>query len=363
MTANDPQPRLAPRAVSKGLYDRVDEVAVGVVGCGEHSMTSIMPSLRHACIRLVAVCDLDPERAETAQRRFGAEAAYGSVDDMLARSKIDAVVVVGPPDLHVAAGIAALESGRHLFIEKPPANSLADADRLRRAGQIARRQVMVGFMKRYASAYRVVRQVMADDDFGPVRSVHVTYAHWPAPGLRNHLLDMSIHALDMVRWLLGDPVRVSVYKHSFDGNHVVGLMVEHRQGALSQLDLSAFQPGVQERLVVTGEQAVLQVEDLSRVVHIRQAADALVHAPNGRVSSFWTPEFAIPGAENDMLILQGYAGEMIAFADAVRDGHDVSPSIEDGVAALRLIEAVAAAPEGLSIVELPEAGVNGDAGI
>ncbi len=358
MTAAAPQPRLAPRAVSKGLYDRVEEVAVGVVGCGEHAMTSIMPSFRHARLRLVAVCDLDRERAGCAQRRFGAEVAFGSVEDMLGRSRIDAVVVVGPPDLHVEAGIAALESGRHVFIEKPPANSLADAMRLQRAGQIARKQVMVGFMKRYASAYRLVRDVTAEEEFGPVRAVHLTYAHWRTPGLRNHLLDMSIHALDMVRWLLGDPVRVSVYKRSLNENHVVGLMAEHRDGALSQLDLSAFQPGVQERLVVTGEQAVVQVDDLARVVHIRQAAGAPVHAPNGRVSSFWTPEFAIPGAENDMLILQGYAGEMIAFADAVRHGHEVSPSIDDGVAAMRLIEAVADAPEGLSLVDLPEAGVD-----
>lgn len=343
---------LALPAISTRQGDRADDVAVGVVGCGVHSTSSILPSLRHARIRLVAVCDLDLDRAEFARRQFGAEKAYGAVDEMLARTDLDAVLVVGPPGLHVSAGIAALESGRHVFIEKPPGTSLADALRLQVASQAAQRQLMVGFMKRRASAYRLVKQVIGDRAFGNVTSAHLTYAHWPVTGLRLHLTDMSIHALDLVRWLLGDPSRMTVYKRAIHDNHVVALMLEHPPAAVSQLDLSAFQPGVQERLVVTGEGAVVEVEDLTRLRYVRQAAGAPHEAPNNRVTSSWAPELAIPDWENDRLVLQGYAPELIAFAAAIREGRPVEPSIDDGVAAMRLIEAVVAAPEGLSTVEL-----------
>jgi myo-inositol 2-dehydrogenase/D-chiro-inositol 1-dehydrogenase len=343
---------LALHPVSTGHRDGIDDVAVAVIGCGVHSTSSILPSIRHAQMRLMAVCDLDEDRVELARRQFGAERAYRSIDDLLARTDLEAVIVVGPPDIHVSAGIAALESGRHVFVEKPPANSLADAIRLKQASESAKRQLMVGFMKRRASAYRLVRQVMEEDDFGSVTSVQLTYAHWPVKGLRLHLLDMSIHALDLVRWLLGDPSRMTVYKRSIGDNHVVALTLEHPPIAVSQLDLSAFQPGVQERLVVTGENAFVLVENLAEVVYVRQAAGETAEAPNNRVTSAWRPEFAIPDTQNDRLVLQGYATEMIALADAIREGRPVEPSIDDGIAAMRLIDAIVDAPDGLSMVEM-----------
>jgi myo-inositol 2-dehydrogenase/D-chiro-inositol 1-dehydrogenase len=351
MTGGPPADPLVLEAVSTGHGDRLDDIAVAVVGCGVHSTSSILPSIRHARMRLVAVCDLDGDRVELARRQFGAEKAYRSVDEMLARTDLDAVIVVGPPDLHVSAGIGALETGRHVFVEKPPANSSADAVRLKRAGEAAKRQLMVGFMKRRASAYRLVRQVMQDDDFGSVTSVQLTYSHWPVKGLRLHLLDMSIHALDLVRWLLGDPSRMTVYKRSINDNHVVALMLEHPPNAVSQLDLSAFQPGVQERLIVTGEGALVRVENMTEVVYVRQRSGVPTEAANNRVTSSWTPEFAIPDTQNDRLVLQGYATEMIAFADAIRNGLPVDPSIDDGIAAMRLIDAVVDAADGLSTVK------------
>ena len=351
MTERVPANPLALDPVVTGRRNPADDVAVAVVGCGAHSTSSILPAIRYAGMRLIALCDLDADRAELARRQFGAEKTYQSVDEMLARADLDAVIVVGPPDLHVSAGIAALETRRHVFVEKPPANSMADAQRLKQAGEAAKRQVMVGFMKRRSSAYRLVRQVMLNGEFGSVTSVQLTYAHWPVKGLRLHLLDMSIHALDLARWLAGDPSRMSVYKRPIGANHVVALTMDHPE-AVSQLDLSAFQPGVQERLVVTGQGAFVRVENMTDVVFVRQAAGAPAEAPNNRVTSSWTPEFAIPDPENDRLVLQGYATEMIAFADAIRDGSPVDPSIDDGIAAMRLIEAIVDAPTGLSIVEL-----------
>jgi myo-inositol 2-dehydrogenase/D-chiro-inositol 1-dehydrogenase len=351
MTGRVPANPLALDPVVTTRHNSADEVAVAVVGCGAHSTSSILPAIRYAAMRLIAVCDLDADRAELARRQFGAEKAYQSVDEMLARPDLDAVIVVGPPDLHVSAGIAALETGRHVFVEKPPARSLADAQRLLQAGKAAHRQVMVGFMKRRASAYRLVRQIMLDDEFGSVTSVQLTYAHWPVAGLRLHLLDMSIHALDLARWLAGDPSRMSVYKRPIGDNHVVALTLE-QPGVVTQLDLSAFQPGVQERLVVTGQGAFARVDNMTEVVLVRQAAGAPAEAPNNRVTSLWRPEFAIPDSENDRLVLQGYATEMIAFADAIREGRPVDPSIDDGIAAMRLIEVIVDAPNGLSIVEI-----------
>jgi predicted dehydrogenase len=348
-TSGDP---LTLEPVASDDRDRLADVAVAVVGCGLHSSTAILPSLRYAGIRLLAVCDLDSERAETARRRFGAQFAYSSVDDLLARPDLDAVIVVGPPDVHVSAGVAALESGRHVFVEKPPGTSLEGALALQRAASAADRQVMVGFMKRRASAYRLVRRIIESDEFGPVTSVDMTYAHWPVAALRLHLVDMSIHALDTVRWLLGDPVRMAVFKRAIDDNHALALMIEHTGGAVSRLDLSAFAPGLQERLSVTGHDATVRVDDLVELTYVRQRGGTAPDQPNTRTIRSWRPELSLPDRENDAGVLQGYVPELIAFADAIRAGNAVTPSIDDGVAAMRLVEALIQAPAGLSVTEL-----------
>lgn len=338
-------------AVSLADRDRSEDVAIGVIGCGLHATTAIMPSLRHAPVRLVAVCDVDRDRAESARAQFGAENTHGSMDDMLERGDLDAVIVVGPPQLHVSGAVAALEAGHHVFVEKPPGSSLGEAERIQAAARKAKKQVMVGFMKRHASAYRLVKQVIDEPDFGPVTSVEMAYAHWPVSGIRLHLVDMSIHALDTIRWLLGDPVRMAVFKRSIDDRHVVTLMTEHAGGGVGRLDLSAFAPGVQERLVVTGTDAAVRIDNLT-VTYVRQIPDAPPFEANHRTTSTWAPEFSLPDRENDAQILQGYATELIAFAEAIRSGEPVSPSIDDGVAAMRMVEAIVRAPDGLSIVEV-----------
>ena len=162
---------------------------------------------------------------------------------------------------------------------------------------------------------------------------------------------MSIHALDTIRWLLGDPVRIAVFKRSIDDRHVLMLMTEHAGGGVGRLDLSAFAPGVQERLVVTGTDAVVRIDNLT-VTYVRQIPDAPAFEANHRITSTWAPEFSLPDRENDAQILQGYATELIAFVEAIRSGESVSPSIDDGVAAMRMIEAIVQAPDGLSMVEV-----------
>jgi len=355
VSAPSSNPLLLP-AVSKSRRVSTDDVAMAVIGCGIHSTTAILPSLRHAPVRLIAVCDLDENRRESARRQFGAEFAYRSADDLLSRPDLDAVIVVGPPDLHVSAGIAALESGRHVFIEKPPGTSIADALRLQATSRVARKELMVGFMKRHASAYRLVKQLIAGEEFGAVTSVHLTYGHWPVDGIRFHLTDMSIHALDTVRWLQGDPIRMTAYKRPVRGNHALTLILEHTSGGVSQLDLSAFHPGLQERLVVTGEQAEVRVEGMTSLTYVRQAPGKSHYDANGRLTNTWSPEMVLPDIENDELIIQGYAAELIAFAVAIREGKGVNASIDDGVAAMGLIEAIVEAPEGLSTADLPITG-------
>jgi predicted dehydrogenase len=104
--------------------------------------------------------------------------------------------------------------------------------------------------------------------------------------------------------------------------------------------------------VITGERAVVRVDGLVQLTYVSQIPGLPDDQANSRSTRSWSPEFSLPDKQNDMQIVMGYGTELIAFAEALRRGDDVSPSIDDGVAAMRLIEAIVEAPDGLSIVEL-----------
>src|SRR5262245_26404641 len=116
-------------------------VRLAVVGAGSQCTASLMPGIPYIPeIDLIAVCDLKQDLAERNARRFGARAVHTDLAAMLRQEAPDAVMVVGPPQMHEEIGLQVLEAGAHLFIEKPAAPTIAGAKRLvdaaRRAGKI-----------------------------------------------------------------------------------------------------------------------------------------------------------------------------------------------------------------------------------
>jgi myo-inositol 2-dehydrogenase/D-chiro-inositol 1-dehydrogenase len=310
-----------------------------------------LPALRFAPIELVAVCDLDIGLAERAAHAYGAAAQYSSYRDLLDREELDAVAVVGPPDLHYTAGLEVLASGRHLFVEKPPAMTLAQARQLAEAA--GGLQVMVGFQKRHARAYQLARQAAASPEFGRPSMLRLNYSHVRTAPLSEHLAFMSIHALDLARYFLGEVTAGSAHISSRNGQHVIALTLEHAGAVPAVLSLSALEPRLQETLELAGDSALLRVRDLCELT-VEHAApeweDCYQTGPS--MMAGWRPDFTIPTDDNNSLVLQGYAGEMIEFAEAIQNGRVVNGGINDAVAAMRIIEAIYQAPHGFSDLDL-----------
>lgn len=326
-------------------------VKLGLVGCGSQAWMAILPALRFAPIDLVAVCDLDRDRAERVARTYGAATCYSRHQDLLAEQDLDVVAVVGPPTLHHSVGLDVLAAGRHLFVEKPPAPTWREARELAEAAN--GRQVMVGFQKRYARAYQLARQAAASEEFGRPTMLRLNYSHVHTAPLADHLAFMSVHAVDLARFFLGDVVAGMVHISERGGQHVIALTLEHAAGSVSMLSLSALEPRLQETLELAGESTLLRVRDLVELTVERAApnwtdADGTTPA----MMSCWRPDFTIPTDYNNSLVLQGYAGEMIELADAVLSHRPVGGNIADGVQAMRLLDALARAPLGFSRLNL-----------
>src|ERR1051325_9851471 len=120
-------------------------IRIAVIGCGSHSRGALQPALaRLPHFDYVAACDLEEAVAADCARRYGAGAVYTDYRRMLDEVEPEAVLVVGPPQLHLEAGLEAAARGIHLFVEKPSAPDLAGAEALADAFRRGGRSRAVG---------------------------------------------------------------------------------------------------------------------------------------------------------------------------------------------------------------------------
>ena len=198
-------------------HEYKQHIRAAFIGCGKHAFQSILPSFQYAPIELVAICDLIPERAQFCARQFGALRWYTDYAKMLEQEELDAVFVVlnhdaaGRPQ-YAPVAVDVLRAGRHVWIEKPPASSLAEIEQMQEARDQAQRSVQVGFKKPFYPAIQHAKQLMAQPEFGAPTSAYVHYAvDLPPVEGRPHsremmrFLQIGCHPLSIFQYLLGAP--------------------------------------------------------------------------------------------------------------------------------------------------------------
>ena len=169
---------------------------------------------------LVAVAAVRPGRAAEVGKTLGVDAC--TYDELFARSDIDAIVLAARSVDHGRLAVRILESGKHLFLEKPGATTLAEHEALSAAGAARPQQVVhVGYMRRYDDAFLDAYASVQRGDIGEPLVVVVTSRdmEWPE-GEDPHdtggfLLDMASHDYDTACWFLGaEPVEVHAVRQA-----------------------------------------------------------------------------------------------------------------------------------------------------
>jgi predicted dehydrogenase len=162
--------------------------------------------------RLIGVADADRATSERVAHELGTK-SYESVDALVGSTDLRAVIVASPRRFHAEHAFAAMRAGKDVFVEKPLAASLDDADRLIAAGRTARVRLQVGFQRRYDSAFRDAHRLVSSGELGrPLfyRGVNRDRdAPVGAPGsmeTSDILTESAIHDLDGARWMMSDDV-------------------------------------------------------------------------------------------------------------------------------------------------------------
>lgn len=319
-------------------------INVGIIGCG--LMGALHARTLHAMpgVRVAAVQNRTRTKAELLAAEVGAT-VYDSYEELLEQD-LDAVWVATPDHLHVDAAIAVLEAGKHLFLEKVLATSVADGRKIAMAGS-ARPELkaMVGYPLRFDPVYRAMKDVLAESAAGkPIQS-------W---SMRTHYLDPNQRVYDKYRdhmyetpsWYFDDhEAKGPIFSHGSHDYDILMWMCGEVESVFAYGGTYLLPPGsVADAFTVSlrfanggiGQVSTPWVTRVEYDITGVAAENVTVVNNNGQllVKDDRAPERRISFAENDMWTrLNGH------FIECVRDGNTPLITLEDGLKVVAVSEA------------------------
>jgi predicted dehydrogenase len=296
---------------------------------------------------------------------------------VVARDDIHIVDICAPGFMHAEIAIAALAAGKHVLVEKPLANTLAEAEAMAEAARAAQEegvQSMIGFNYRRVPALALARELIAEGRLGAVRHVRAAYLQdWlvdpdaPMTWRLNKdtagsgaLGDIASHAIDQVLFLLDEPVtEVSGRLHTFTPRRPGAAGLEEvtvddaawatltlASGAIASVEVSRVATGRKNSLTleIYGDKGALlfdleklnELGFLDATLPVREQGfrRILVNEPEHPYLEAWWPQGHVIGWEHT------FTHEIRDFLVAVGTGTQPSPSFEDGLSVQRILAAV-----------------------
>ncbi len=213
-------------------------------------------------VRLVAACDIIPERVALFAETYGIPHTYTDFGDLLAHADIDAVTVVTPDSAHAAVALEAVSRGKHVLCEKPLATNYQDAKEMACAAEQAGVINMVNFSYRNSSAIQKAHEIVAQGGLGRIMHVEASYLQswlvsqgwgdwrtnpsmlWRLStrhGSAGVLGDIGVHILDFVTFAAGDITSLNCRLKTFpkaEGNHIGEYILDANDSAVITVEMA-----------------------------------------------------------------------------------------------------------------------------
>lgn len=198
---------------------------VGVIGTGSIAGLHLKAYAANPRVELVAVADMNLERAQAVADQWGATSAYGDPAELLADPAVEAVSICTWNNTHAQFAIAAIEAGKHVLVEKPLSRTYAEAVELEKVADAHDRVVQVGFVRRHSGNCRVLKSFIDEGDLGEIYYAKASvirrtgnpggwFADKSVAG-GGPLIDIGVHVIDLAWYLMGSPRVKSVSANSY----------------------------------------------------------------------------------------------------------------------------------------------------
>ena len=318
-------------------------LTVGVIGLGYWGPNLLRVIDELPDVELRWLCDLDPARLEHFQARNRGARTTTCYEDLLADDGLDAVLIATPVFSHHELATASLRAGKHTFVEKPLAPSLALADGLIELARAQERVLMVGHTFLYSPAVRAVKRMLDDGALGEVFFIGSSRVN-----LGLHQRDVSVvwdlgpHDFSILAYWLGEIPsgvvgvgRDSIVRGITD---VAFLTLTFPSGILANVQLSWLAPSKLRRTVIVGSEKMLVYED-GAPEPLRVYDHGVVYQDPETFGqyhlSYRTGEIVSPKLES----YEPLAAELADFLGAVREGREMVENLAIAHDVVRITEA------------------------
>jgi phthalate 4,5-cis-dihydrodiol dehydrogenase len=319
---------------------------LGFVGCGEQATNNLLPALKGVPhVQIAAVCDIDSGRLDQTVRRFGINAGYRDYRDLIKTEAVDALVLAGPPQMHVEIADHGLRNGIPVFVEKPPAVTTAELERLAELADKRGVVTGIGHNLRFARPYLVFCELARSEDFGNPKSIHIRFLGnkpkermWGLDSVvRSFLLAQGIHPVDLTLQWLGTDYDLSVTARAArDGGVLLHCFLQ--SGALTGIIvMGSMAPSfIFDVSIISDRSKILELDGLWNIAYRGVSNENVPHIPKPR-SWRLTSE---PSPLDSGYVRSGYHGELEAFVRAITDGAKGPPTFRDELAVYHAIDRI-----------------------
>src|ERR687898_695600 len=313
-------------------------VAVGVAGLGHWGKNLVRNFDDLAQLRWL--CDVSADQREAFARRYPNARVCEDFAEMLADPELDAVVVATPVPTHYSLAKQALDAGKHVFVEKPPAMRADEIDELVALAEERELTCMPGHLLLYHPGVRKLKELV---DAGELGDVLCVYTNRQNLGIvrtnENALWSLGVHDLSVILWLIGeDPEEVSARGRDFlnEGvEDVVFCYLRFPSGKIAHMHLSWLDPHKMRRMTVVGNEKMVVFDDmeLERKVTVYEKGPWKQSAGYGEWQTR-TGDIHIPKIDT----AEPLRLECQAFLDLIAGDGDRRAVAEDGAMVVRALD-------------------------
>ena len=352
MLKSDAWPSALPMALL--AFSFMDNVRIGIIGMGNMGQFHAKDIIEGKVARgkLAAVGSTSPGKLAEFEKK-GIK-VYGSGEEMITSGNIDALLIATPHYQHTSLGIAALEAGLHIMVEKPISAHKADAEKLIAKAKAHPDQVFAGmFQLRVEPRYQKIREIVQNGQLGDLMRVLWIMTDWfrseiyfQSGGWRatwkgeggGVLLNQCLHQLDAMQWITGMPNRVSSHVgigkwHDIEVEDDVTCYMDFPNGATGAFITSSGETPGSNRLEIAGTKGRLILEN-DKLLLTRNAVPSDEWCKTSKIG-FQQPEtteeeIPIPGSESP------HAKLMTNFVNAIIDGEALIAPGSEGIGSVEL---------------------------
>ncbi len=259
----------------------MSKLGVAVIGVGFWGRNHVRVFSELSETELVAVCDVNLERAKTIVGQYDGVEAYGDSRKLLKRKDIEAVSICTWTTTHAVEAMRALKAGKHTLVEKPLASTIKEARKIVDFAKQRDRHLMVGFIERFNPSVQRAKDLLKKGKIGELVSATAKrVSKWPERiGDVGVVKDYAIHEIDIMRKIFEDEpttvfARIGNLKHTKFEDYAQ-IMLTFMRGKTAFIEANWLTPDKIRNLTLTGSDAIMSLDYLKQEITVETSEKTL----------------------------------------------------------------------------------------